>query len=461
MNKFLFNEFGPVSSKQWKQKIQMDLKGADYNDALVWSSAEGINVKPFYHADDLNRQNTPIPGQPSEWFIAQDIFIDNEGIANSIIIDAINRGAESIILTAEKEFDIAISLAKIPFENINLHFSLKFLSKSFITELKEYLTKRNAKAYYNIDIIGKLVTTGNWFCDLNSDHKILEEIIRENPFDTILSVDTCIYQNAGANMTQQLAYALSQATEYLNRYLPLFNNREGTNDLNMTFQLAVGSNYFFEIAKIRALRKLYAIIAKEFGLKQTCHIVARPTKRNKTIYDYNVNMLRTTTECMSAILGGADTVCNLPYDALYHKSNEFGERISRNQLLILKAESYFEAVSNPADGSYYIESITDELAEKALQIFKDIEASGGFLTQLKEGVISRKIKENASKEQQLFDEGHLVLLGTNKYINEQEKMKNDLELFPFVKTNIRKTLIEPIIERRLSEKLEQTRLKNE
>jgi methylmalonyl-CoA mutase len=164
---------------------------------------------------------------------------------------------------------------------------------------------------------------------------------------------------------------------------------------------------------------------------------------------------------MSAILGGADTVCNLPYDALYHKSNEFGERISRNQLLILKTESYFDAVSNPADGSYYIENITDELSEKALQIFKDIERSGGFLTQLKEGVILRKIKESAAKEQLLFDQGDLVLLGTNKYINEQERMKNDLELFPFVKTNIRKTLIEPIIEKRLSEKLEQTRLQNE
>jgi methylmalonyl-CoA mutase len=461
MNKFLFSEFEPVSAKQWKQKIQMDLKGADYNDTLVWSSAEGINVKPFYHADDSHQTHNPIPGQPSKWSIAQDVFIDKEAIANTLLLDAISRGAESIIITAEKEFDIAISLASVPFEHVTLHFSLKFLSQSFITELKEYLTKRNAKAYYNIDIIGKLVTTGNWFANLNSDHKILGEIIRKNPSDTILSVDTCIYQNAGANMAQQLAYALSQATEYLNRYLPFLNNKEGANDFNMTFQLSVGSNYFFEIAKIRALRKLYAIIAKEFGLKQTCHIVARPTKRNKTIYDYNVNMLRTTTECMSAILGGADTVCNLPYDALYHKSNEFGERISRNQLLILKTESYFDAVSNPADGSYYIENITDELSEKALQIFKDIERSGGFLTQLKEGVILRKIKESAAKEQLLFDQGDLVLLGTNKYINEQERMKNDLELFPFVKTNIRKTLIEPIIEKRLSEKLEQTRLQNE
>ncbi len=461
MNKFLFSEFDQVSAKQWKQKIQVDLKGADYNDTLVWQSAEGINVKPFYHADDFDNKSSTIPGHPTQWSIAQDVFIDDESIANKLMLDAIKRGAESIIITSEKEFDFTVSLLNFPFDNVKIYFYLKFISETFITQLKEYLTKQNATVFYNIDIIGNLVATGNWFHNLKSDHDILENILQKNPSGNILSVDTCVYQNAGANMTQQLAYALAQATEYLNHFTPVSNNEGLKKELKMTFQVAVGSNYFFEIAKIRALRKLYAIIAKEFDVTQTCHIVARPTKRNKTIYDYNINMLRTTTECMSAILGGADTICNLSYDALYHKSNEFGERISRNQLLVLKAESYFDAVSNPADGTYYIESLTSALAEKALEVFKDIEASGGFLSQLKEGIILRKIKDSASKEQHLFDQGNLVLLGTNKFINEKDKMKNNLELYPFVKTNIRKTLIEPIIERRLSEKLEQKRLENE
>src|SRR5690606_4390425 len=217
----------------------------------------------------------------------------------------------------------------------------------------------------------------------------------------------------------------------------------------MTFSLAIGPNYFFEIAKIRALRKLYATLAKEYSVNETCHILAIPSKRNKTLYDYNVNILRSTTECMSAILGGADTVCNLPYDALYHKSNEFGERISRNQLLILKYESYFDAVSNPADGTYYIESLTDELAEKALQLFKEIEKGGGFLQQLKEGTIQKKIKESAEKEQQLFENGELKLLGTNYHPNKNDRMKEELQLFPFVKHNPVKTLIAPIIEKRI------------
>jgi methylmalonyl-CoA mutase len=164
---------------------------------------------------------------------------------------------------------------------------------------------------------------------------------------------------------------------------------------------------------------------------------------------------------MSAILGGANSVSNLAYDAIYHKDNEFGDRISRNQLLVLKHESYFDLVNNPSDGAYYIESLTNQLAEKALTLFKDIEANGGFITQLIEGTIQRKIGESAKKEQELFDNGKEILLGTNKYPNKEDRMSHDLELYPFVKVNPRKTLITPIIEKRLAEKLEQERLETE
>jgi methylmalonyl-CoA mutase len=226
----------------------------------------------------------------------------------------------------------------------------------------------------------------------------------------------------------------------------------------IVFEVNVGTNYFFEIAKLRAMRLLFNLVAKEYNHNLECHLLVSPTKRNKTIYDYNINMLRTTTECMSAIIGGANAIANLPYDSLYHKDNEFGDRIARNQLLILKNESYFDKVNNPADGSYYIETLTTQLAEKALVLFKDIEASGGFLKQLNEGIIKRKIQESADKEQELFDSGKEILLGTNKYPNKDDRMKQDLELFPFVKIKPRKTLITPIIEKRLAEKAEQERL---
>ena len=172
-------------------------------------------------------------------------------------------------------------------------------------------------------------------------------------------------------------------------------------------------------------------------------------------------MLRTTTECMSAILGSSDTILNMPYDHIYHKDNEFGDRISRNQLLILKNESYFDVVSNPTEGVYYIETLTQGLAQKSLDLFKDIEKQGGYLKLLKEGVIQKKIKAHALKEQQSYDQGNEGLLGTHFQQNPSDKMKNELELFPFIKQQVRKTLIEPIIPRRIAEELEQKRLKDE
>jgi methylmalonyl-CoA mutase len=458
MSKFLFEDFDEVSAKQWKQQIQYDLKGADYNETLVWQSPEGINVKPFYHEDDFKEDFQPIPGQPQSWKIAQEIFIDDENIANDIALDALQRGAEAIIFSAEREFGIETIFKDFPFDKSSIYFNLKFLSEAFYGKLISFFSEKKATVYYNIDLIGNLARTGNWFHNLKKDHEILDSIFQNHSSENLLSVDATLYQNAGANIIQQLAYALAHANEYLNHFSVTSSTVERS---LLTFKIATGPNYFFEIAKIRAQRKLYATLAKEYGANETCHIIATPSKRNKTLYDYNVNLLRSTTECMSAILGGADTICNMPYDAPYHKNNEFGERISRNQLLILKHESYFDAVSNPADGTYYIESLTDELAEKALQLFKEIEKGGGFLQQLKKGTIQKKTKESAEKEQQLFDNGELKLLGTNYHPNKNDRMKDDLELFPFVKHNPVKTLIAPIIERRLAEKIEQERLSKE
>jgi len=456
MSNNLFEDFDEVSAKQWKQQIQYDLKGAEYNEALIWKSPEGINVKPFYHQDDFKNDFQPIPGQPQSWKIAQEIFIDDEKIANNIAIDSLNRGAEAIIFRAAEDFDAKTVFKDFPFETASVYFTLSFLSEAFYSKLIKFFSNKNATVYYNIDLIGNLARTGNWFHNLKKDHEILDSIYEKHASENLLSVDAGLYHNAGANSVQQLAYALAHANEYLNHIAS-----EARQSVSLTFKIATGPNYFFEIAKIRALRKLFAVVAKEYGAKETCHIIATPSKRNKTLYDYNVNMLRSTTECMSAVLGGADAICNLPYDALYHKSNEFGERIARNQLLILKHESYFDTVSNPSDGTYYIESLTDELAEKALQLFKEIEKGGGFLQQLKEGIIQKKIKESAEKEQQLFDSGQLKLLGTNYHPNKSDRMKDDLELFPFVKHNPVKTLIAPIIEKRLAEIVEQERISNE
>lgn len=452
--KNLFDEFNPVSSKQWKQKIQFELNGADYNETLIWNSPEDIKVKPFYHRDEFLKDFSVVT-KASEFKICQNIFVFDIEKSIERALDSINRGAESIRFTVENEtIDIAKLLKKLPLEKITVYFNLTFISIDFVKKIDAIAKHENATIFCNLDPIGQLAKEGNWFpAKEKNNFETLNSLSKEVKSVSLISIDAALYQNAGANMAQQIAYSLAHANEYFNRI--------STINQPIVFQVSVGTNYFFEIAKLRALRLLFNLIAKEYNHNLDCHLLVSPTKRNKTLYDYNVNMLRTTTECMSAILGGADAIANLPYDALYHKDNEFGDRIARNQLLVLKNESYFDKVNNPADGSYYIESLTAQLAEKALTLFKDIEANGGFLKQLNDGIIKRKIQESADKEQGLFDAGKEILLGTNKYPNKDDRMKHDLELFPFVKVKPRKTLITPIIEKRLAEKIEQERLEKE
>ncbi len=449
----LFDDFNPISSKQWKQQIQYELKGADYNETLIWESPEGIKVKPFYHIDEFEK---PIPFSEKEtaFKIVQNIFVHDLDKSVGRALETLSRGAESIRFTIEDEnLDVAKLLERLPLETTTVYFHLSFLSIDFVKKIDTIAKNTNANIFVQIDPIGKLAKEGNWHTNLDSDFDLLNTISISCQNINFLSIDGSLYQNAGATIVQQLAYMLAHANEYFNRM--------ATISKPITFQVAVGTNYFFEIAKLRALRLLFDLLDKEYDHNSGCHILAIPTKRNKTLYDYNVNMLRTTTECMSAILGEADAVSNLAYDALYHKDNEFGDRISRNQLLVLKYESYFDKVNNPADGSYYIETLTVQLAEKALALFKDIEANGGLITQLIEGTIQRKIQESAEKEQDLFDSGKEILLGTNKYPNKNDRMSHDLELFPFVKSKPRKTLVAPIIEKRLAEKMEQERLESE
>lgn len=449
----LFTDFDPVSAKAFKQKIQFDLKGNSYNDTLLWNSNEGIDIKPFYHKDDAS-VFPEVPGMPSSWYIGEDIFILDPKVAATTANTAIEAGVETLYFIAEAPFNCKTFFDAITTKEIPIHFRVRFLDENFCNQLIQEAKDRTI--YLNIDLIHNLAEDGNWFHNLKEDHRILDALLQKER--NTLSIDIDLYQNAGANMVQQLAYGLAHANEYLQHI-----ETQKVSLPSLTFQVAIGSNYFFEIAKLRALRQLVAVLSQEYAFAKALkiHIIARPSHRNKTIYDYNTNMLRTTTEVMSAVLGGADTVINMPYDYIYHKTNDFGQRISRNQLIILKKESYFDAVSNPADGTYYIEAITKQLAEKALLLFKNIEQKGGFLKQLKEGTIQRKIKESASKEQTQFENQEKILLGTNKHPNPNDRMKDDLELYPFVKIKPRKTLIVPIIKRRLSEAIEQERLKTE
>ena len=344
MSKFLFDEFRRrFCQSNGNKKFKLDLKGADYNETLIWNSPEGIDVKPFYHAYDFKNLPQTSITKAASWNICQTIYVSNADRSNKKVLEVLSRGADSIkFIIPSEDISIETLLKEIDLASTPLHFELLFLSEEYIKQLA--VISSNAEIHLNIDIIGNLARTGNWYHNLKKDHEILEVIVSNSAsLKSILSIDASLYQNAGANMVQQLAYALAHANEYLNNLSIVIARNEMTwQSLNVIFNISVGTNYFFEIAKLRALRLLYKTLASEYSKNiSDCHIVTLPTKRNKTIYDYNTNMLRTTTECMSAILGGANTICNLPYDAIYHKDNEFGERISRNQLLVLKTRKLF------------------------------------------------------------------------------------------------------------------------
>jgi methylmalonyl-CoA mutase len=449
METFLFHDFEKRTAAAWKQKIQVDLKGLDYNDTLLWKTDEDIVVKPFYTVED--RKDLKIETPKTSFSICQSIFVDDEKIANSLAVDALRRGADSIQFLANSPFDFTVILKNIDLKIIKIFFKLNFLDEKFVENLAK--NTQPTKTFYQIDIINHLAESGNWYDNLKADFRILNAISKTT--SQAICVDVSLYENAGAGIVQQLAYALSHTNEYLEHL------GEGTVK-NIHFIFSVRGNYFFEIAKLRAFKILIKALFKEYNQSDThLEIFVQPSSRNKTIFDYNVNMLRTTSECMSAILGGATTISNISYDEIYHKSNEFGERISRNQLLILKEEAGFNKGHLFAEGSYYIESISNQLAEKGLALFQKLEKTGGFLNHLKDGVIQQKIAEKARKEQDKFETQELQLLGTNLHPNESNQMLADIELYPFVKQRNIKTLLMPINRNRLSETYEKERLENE
>ncbi|WP_111706515.1 methylmalonyl-CoA mutase family protein [Lutibacter citreus] len=431
MSDFYFNDFPSSSSATWKQKIQFELKGADYNQTLLTKTIEGITIKPFYHIDSFEKLD--IPTINSQIKICEKIVIDSDKEANLKALKAINNGASSLKFISTKSFNITTVFEKLINKNIDFHLQLSFLDEDFINELICKL--KNESVFYNIDIIGNLAKTGNWFNSLNSDFKSIEKLIEKNPTNYILSVNSNTYQNGGANIVQQVAYSLAHANEYLLKFGSDVASK-------IQFNFATGGNFFFEIAKIRAFRHLFNLILEKYNTSSVATIFSEPTYRNKTKLDLKTNIIRATTENFSAILGGTNTISAFSFNELYNLKTELSENVSKNQLLVLKEKLQIKNQNEISNNSYFIESLTVQIAEKALEIFKDIENSGGFLKQLKEGTIQRKIIENAKKEQFLYNSEELVL--TDIYKN-----KKNTTTKPSNIKNQYKTLISPILAKRI------------
>lgn len=454
-----FSAFDSLGDKQWKQHIQMELGGQDYNGTLIWESPEGIAVKPFYSATSQKHRGYDIPGMPGQWEAIVSVFVHDPQVTHHLIKNALDQGAQGLYLNAEAPFDCAQIFDHIDLSQVRIYFKATFFDPSFFNTLADFIKKAKGSLHLNADPLYGLAHDGVWKANCNADYKALGDLITQlGPDAWVMAVHMDLYQNAGATMTQQLAYGLAHLSESIH-----WLNASGLKlkKYNTTFVVSLGTNYFFEMAKLRATRLLVKSLGKALNCNISCHILAVPSKRYSTIYDFNNNLLRHTTELMSGILGGANGLCNLPYDELYKKSNAFSQRLSRNQLLILQRESFQDLNKDMGQGAYYIESLTADLAEKSLALFKEIEASGGFLKQLKSGSIQKKIRESHAKANQDLHSQELVMLGINAFVDQTQSMKDQLELFPFDKRNPRKTIIEPILERRLATEIEQTRYNHE
>jgi len=453
----ILDEFIKIDSKLWNKKIKDDLIKLGHSSIPSYNSKENIKIKPFYTSEDLNNLKNSDSNYPNSWAICQNITADNSSDANIKALELINKGAESMNFIIQNDSILCNDLLKnIDIEKTELFFKIKFHSNSYLKSLNDIIKSSSTSFNISYDPIGSLVKTGSWESSMNEDlDKLNKNINILEKFNNVIIVNSGLYQNSGANIFEEIAFTLSHANEYLNHLNGKCANK-------IAFNISMGSNYFFEIAKLKALRLLWSTITKEYNNEINFpHIIAKPSKRNKTIYDYNNNILRTTTECMSAILGGANTISNITYDSIFNNKNEYSDKIALNQLLIIKHETYIDKVKNAADGSYYINSLTNTIAEESLKIFKDIEKNGGFISALEKSIIQKRIDNSHRIEQELLNKNKEKLLGINIFTDIDQKIKSEINKPIFTKSNTRKTKIKPISEIRLAEEIELSRIKNE
>ena len=438
----LLSEFPAISTQEWKDKIVTDLKGADFERKLVWRTNEGFNVNPFYRREDLEGLSTPkvMPAEypyvrstrmDNEWLIRQDINVNDPKEANEKALDILNKGITSLGFKLRRDQvnkeTLAILLKGIMPEAIELNFSCCIsVAAQLAGELAAYLTEVGAdvaqcKGSINFDPFKKQLVKGisnpQWVAMCAQ----LLDTIRPLPQYRVLTVNALNINNAGAYIYQELGYALSWGAELIDKLTEAgYSIEELTSRIKFVF--GVGSNYFMELAKFRAARWLWAEIIGAYGDQYKgdaakIHMHAVTSTWNKTIYDAHVNLLRTQTEAMSATLGGVDSLTVQPFDVTYQESDNFSERIARNQQLLLKEESHFDKVIDPAAGSYYIEHLTNALAEQAWKLFLAVEEEGGFAAAVEAGSVQKAVNASNAKRHAAVAARKEIFLGTNQFPN--------------------------------------------
>lgn len=440
----LFSDFSPVTTEQWMEKVTADLKGADFEKKLVWKTNEGFKVKPFYRKEDLEGLKTTdaLPGEfpylrgnkkdNNEWLVRQEIRVDDAKEANAKALDILNKGIDSLSFHVKaKELNAAYLetlLEGICAECVELNFST---CQGHVVELANLLVEYFQKKGYdlnklhgsiNFDYLNKMLAKGKEKGSLVDTAKALIAATAALPEYRVINVNALTLNNAGAYIYQELGYALAWGNEYMNQ-LTEAGIPAATVAKKIKFNFGISSNYFLEIAKFRAGRMLWADIVNSYLAEGDCKcaaqmkIHAETSSFNLTVFDSYVNLLRTQTEAMSAAIAGVDSMTVVPFDKAYETPNDFSERLARNQQLLLKEESHFDKVIDPAAGSYYIEKLTVSIAKQAWDLFLAVEDEGGFYAAVKAGKVQEAVNASNKARHEAVAKRKEILLGTNQYPN--------------------------------------------
>ena len=452
----LFTDFPPISKEEWKEQVVKDLKGKDF-DKLNWKTYEDLTISPFYTKEDLislNNQLSSIPGEfpfvrgsnpkTNEWKISQEISSNNIKNANKLAINSLAGGADCLMFNCSSTVDgfsgIPIQdrddmlnlLVGINIKNVETHFkcgsSAIALVSLYINEAKKRGANLNKlSGSVDFDPLKDLVLDGNFTNVEDNSFNELRELISylsENmPEFRSLKIHSSQYIDSGSSITQELAYTLAAGVEYLDRLTEMDLTVDQICEAT-SFSFSIGSNYFMEIAKLRAARLLWAQIIEQYSPKdessKLMSVEVTNSSWNKTIYDPYVNLLRGTVEAMAGALGGAGTIAVRPFDSEFKEADEFSLRMARNTQLLLKSESYLERVADPSAGSYYIENLTESIARESWNLFLEIEKQGGFLESLKSGLIQNSIEETRKSRDINIATRKDSFLGVNQYPNLEE-----------------------------------------
>lgn len=430
-NKTLFEDFKAPSKQDWVNKAITDLKGADFDRRLVWKNLNDLAIQPFYTRNE-DRKTLNNTGENCELVTNYRRIIVNNGLeSNKLAHKAIKEGMTGLLFDIRSDVAPGDLLKEIDLSQIPVSFLLQKEQLSFADVFSTYLTKESIdkntlKGYIDLDIFNNYLETGSYDNDLIDKLADLQNEFQDVPNFKSLVISGTIYQDAGANQVQEIAYTLNSMVflieELSKRGIDTKSIMNG-----LYFILGVSAEYFIEIAKFRVFNNLLNAIAGKYGIADLqSGLAAKTSLWSKSVTDANTNMLRSTTEAMSALLGNVQAIELDPYDQAFKEPNDFSKRIAGNITTILKEESYFGKVANPVDGSYYIEELSVGMAENALQLFKQIEAEGGFQKAVESELIQRQIAEIRMKKIKLLSQRRQAMVGVNKYPNLMETISEKM-----------------------------------